>query len=239
MSRKEEEVKYSIQNGKLFEDDPELGIRQVTHISRGSGLLEVRVNDDTIELCHLKKLRHEWSIDSDGVLSGTVGRLDAAGLLFDYVAFVYADTTEGKETYFGRNPAFDRILTLFSVGYVLDFSLMAIEKYTGRYGGGTRHRGDTYPRKIYGNVRPINEIYITHPTNEGFQRLILHRDGSLTRLSDEDFYIAPGDSVSFSTFINSVRLQTWKDKAYDILVPVIGYGVIAALVIGWIILARS
>ena len=81
MADKKERGRYFIEKGKLFEDDPELGVRQVTRIDRmetflsnvgASGPLEVRVNGDTIELWFFDELGYELSIGSDGELRENV-----------------------------------------------------------------------------------------------------------------------------------------------------------------------
>jgi hypothetical protein len=95
MADKKEQATYFIKEGKLFEDCPELGVRQVTRINRDdmdidfaySGPLEVRVNNDTIELWLFDELRHELSIGSDGYLKE---RVDDEN--FGYV--IYADYEE-------------------------------------------------------------------------------------------------------------------------------------------------
>ena len=55
-----------------------------------------------------------------------------------------------------------------------------------------------------------------HPSNIGFLKLELLRDGGLRRPEWEDhedeFYIAPEDREGFSKFIRSVRVPTVMDK---------------------------
>ena len=172
------------------------------------------MNEDVIELwldeyfegeddheASYDKLCHELTIDDDGGFRGTV----ANGYLY---VFVFKDNkgvvTEdfgngnhlgGKKFQPPPNPTVGRILDLSRVGYVVDIG------YSGS-----------------GPSSLLDSIILKHPSNIGFLKIELHRDGSLSwphwEDHEDEFHIAPEDFEGFSEFVRSVRVPTMMDKIF-------------------------
>lgn len=193
-----EEMKYFIREGNLYEDNHTLGVRQLTHIKRikyggWSGPLEVRVHGLTIELwgdenlnndldfdveyeSSYDKLLHELRIDDEGGFRGEVnGEYIYSFVYTDKEGVVTEDFSDGKhlsknKIYPPPNPLLGRILTLLNVGYVVD------ENWAPEAAGAKR-RAKLYPMRTANfNFGDVDIIELKHPSS---RKLQLRRDGSL------------------------------------------------------------
>jgi hypothetical protein len=223
MTNDNEEKKYFIREEKLFEDDPEAGVRQLIHIKRlnvegWSGSYEVWINGDIVELWLDKDLNeylasdddyepsydvlhHKLSIDGRGLLEGFINCLYVYIFVYlDEKGSITDDVSNGCNLYENKryvtNPLFKRLNSLLHVGYVVD------ENYL--------------PPNARSGPVVITSIEFKYPSGRGVQ---LHLDGSLREAQWSQYSTNIFEKTS-DGWIKKIDNNTWeKVKEGDLYIP--------------------